>query len=144
MCIRDSYSAIPNRSFDRKTGTSMATPQVTGAAALMMQWGIVNGNDYYLYGERLKYFLILGAKKNRKDIIYPSPSWGYGELCLRDSFNILAQTLGIGFRDIDIENRQNSNFDVDPSNVGVKYDTTSEDNVFLLVEVTGDVYKRQM
>ena len=52
------YSAIPNRGFDKKTGTSMATPQVTGASALMMQWGIVNGNDSYLYGERLKYFLI--------------------------------------------------------------------------------------
>lgn len=41
----------------------MATPQVTGASALMMQWGIVNGNDSYLYGERLKYFLILGSKE---------------------------------------------------------------------------------
>ena len=82
-------------------------------------------------------YKIIENKKNRKDIIYPSPSWGYGELCLRDSFNILAQTLGIGFRDIDIENRQNSNFDLELSNIGVKYDTTSEDNVFLLVEVTG-------
>ena len=101
------YSAIPNRSFDKKTGTSMATPQVTGSAALMMQWGIVNRNDPYLYGERLKYFLMLGSKKGRRDISYPDPSWGYGELCLRDSFNILSQTLGVGFRDINIEKRQN-------------------------------------
>ena len=42
----------------------MATPQVTGAAALMMQWGIVNGNDPYLYGERVKYFFYsLNRKK---------------------------------------------------------------------------------
>ena len=34
------YSTIPNRGFDKKTGTSMAAPQVTGAAALMMQWEI--------------------------------------------------------------------------------------------------------
>ena len=132
------YSAIPNRSFDKKTGTSMATPHVTGAAALMMQWGIVNKNDLYLYGERLKYFLILGAKKDRPDISYPDPSWGYGELCLRDSFNILSQTLGVGFRDIDIEKTQNNNLDVGTSSIDVKYDTTSSENIFLLVEVSGE------
>ena len=132
------YSAIPNRSFDKKTGTSMATPQVTGSAALMMQWGIVNRNDLYLYGERLKYFLMLGSKKGRRDISYPDPSWGYGELCLRDSFNILSQTLGVGFRDINIEKRQNNNLDIGTSSIDVKYDTTSSENVFLLVEVTGE------
>ena len=84
-------------------------------AALMMQWGIVNGNDPYLYGERLKYFLMLGAKKGRRDISYPDPSWGYGELCLRNSFNILSQTLGVGFRDINIEKRQNNNLDIGTS-----------------------------
>ena len=130
------YSAIPNRSFDKKTGTSMATPQVTGAAALMMQWGIVNRNDPYLYGERLKYFLILGAKKGRRDVSYPDPAWGYGELCLRDSFNILSQTLGVGFRDINIEKRQDNNIDVGTSGINVNYDTSSQENVFLLVEVS--------
>ena len=32
----------------------MATPFVTGSAALMMEWGIVRGNDPYLYGEKNK------------------------------------------------------------------------------------------
>lgn len=31
------------------TGTSFAAPFATGSAALLMEWGIVNGNDIYLY-----------------------------------------------------------------------------------------------
>ena len=47
---------IPNGGYDRKTGTSMATPQVSGICALLMEWGIVKGNDFYLYAQRLKYY----------------------------------------------------------------------------------------
>lgn len=32
------------------TGTSFATPIVSGSAALLMEWGIVRGNDVFLYG----------------------------------------------------------------------------------------------
>ena len=129
------YSTIPNRGFDKKTGTSMAAPQVTGAAALMMQWGVVNGNDPYLYGERLKYFLIIGSKKGRGDIQYPDAAWGYGELCLRNSINLVSQTLGLGFRSIDIKNRQDNQSFKGIEEINVNYDTSSEENVFLLVEV---------
>lgn len=45
------------------TGTSFATPFVTGSAALLMEWGIVNGNDPYLYGEKVKAYLINGARQ---------------------------------------------------------------------------------
>lgn len=89
----DIYSVIPNNSSDKKTGTSMATPHVTGTCALFLQWGIVRGNDLYLYGERLKYFLVGGAKRDRTDIDYPNPSWGYGKLCARDSYKFLIYTI---------------------------------------------------
>lgn len=36
----------------------MAAPFVTGAAALLMEWGIVRGNDLYMYGDKLKASLI--------------------------------------------------------------------------------------
>ena len=45
------------------TGTSFATPFVTGSAALLMEWGIVRGNDPYLYGEKVKAYLRRGAKE---------------------------------------------------------------------------------
>ena len=132
------YSAIPNRGFDKKTGTSMAAPQVTGAAALMMQWGIVNGNDPYLYGERVKYFLILGSKKTRQDIEYPDAGWGYGQLCLRESINLVSQTLGLGFRNNDIKNIIINDYLKRVDEINVDYNSKSNDRVFLLVEIANE------
>ena len=90
----DIYSTIPDNSYDRKTGTSRATPNISGICALMMQWGIVNNNDPYLFGERLKYYLVQGSKKGREDITYPDPAWGYGKACLYDSLQLTSESLG--------------------------------------------------
>lgn len=67
------------------TGTSFATPFVTGAAALLMQWGIVMGNDPYLYGEKVKAYLRRGAKPIRGETEYPNARVGYGALCVEGS-----------------------------------------------------------
>ena len=67
------------------TGTSFATPFVSGAAALLMEWGIVRGNDPYLYGEKLKAYLRRGAKPLPGFAEYPNPQGGYGALCVADS-----------------------------------------------------------
>ncbi len=76
--------------YDSFTGTSVAAPFVTGSAALMMQWGIINNNDPYLYGQRLRAFLRIGAER-RENIIYPNASFGYGTLCLYNTMNFLVE-----------------------------------------------------
>lgn len=70
------------------TGTSFATPFVTGAAALLMDWGITKGNDPYLFGEKVKAYLIGGARQLPGARAYPNPQLGYGALCVRDSFPV--------------------------------------------------------
>lgn len=70
------------------TGTSFAVPFVTGAAALLMEWGIVRGNDPYLYGEKVKAYLRRGAQPLPGIEKYPDPAVGYGVLCVRDSIPV--------------------------------------------------------
>lgn len=67
------------------TGTSFATPFVSGAAALLMEWGIIRGNDPFLYGEKVKAYLRKGAGSIRGEQNYPNPRVGYGALCVADS-----------------------------------------------------------
>lgn len=64
------------------TGTSFSTPFVSGAAALMMEWGIVRGNDPYLYGEAVKANLRRGARQLPGIRQWPNPELGYGVLDL--------------------------------------------------------------
>lgn len=67
------------------TGTSFSTPFVTGAAALLMEWGIIRRNDPYLYGEKLKAYLRRGAKALPGVEKLPNDLIGWGYLCVADS-----------------------------------------------------------
>ena len=67
------------------TGTSFAAPFVSGSAALMMEWGILRGNDPFLYGEKLKAYLIAGAKPIASESEYPNRRVGWGALCTAHS-----------------------------------------------------------
>lgn len=76
--------------YDSNTGTSMAAPFVTGASALMMEWGIVQGNDPFLYGQRVKAFLCRGANRRYTET-YPNNLWGYGMLSLCNTMDDLVE-----------------------------------------------------
>ena len=72
--------------YEAVTGTSFAAPFASGSAALLMQWGIVENNDPFLYGEKIKAYLIRGAKPLPGENVYPNERLGFGILCLEDSF----------------------------------------------------------
>ena len=67
------------------SGTSFAVPFVTGSAALLMEWGIIRGNDPYLYGEKVKAYLRRGARHLPGYERWPNNQLGYGVLCVESS-----------------------------------------------------------
>ena len=81
----DILSCAPGGGYTRKSGTSMACPFVTGSAALLMQYGIISGNDSYLYGQKVKAYLIRGARRTRAFETFPNDRVGWGMLCVADS-----------------------------------------------------------
>ncbi len=78
-------TAAPDGRYVSQTGTSFATPFVTGAAALLMQYGIVNGEDPFLYGEKVKAYLQRGARALPGIMEYPNNQVGYGSICVENS-----------------------------------------------------------
>lgn len=68
----DNKTAIVN-------GTSVAAAVVSGVCAMLFEWGIVNGNNPYMYAQTIKAYLARGGIARGGDII-PNPFWGYGIL----------------------------------------------------------------
>lgn len=81
----DITTAVPGGGMITASGTSFATPFATGGAAILMEWGVVRGNDPYLYGEKVKAYMIRGARQLQGEVS-PSRTTGWGALCVSDSF----------------------------------------------------------
>lgn len=69
-------------------GTGISTAYVAGAAALLMQWGIVMGNDAELYGDKVKEYLIKGAMRKNEKMEFPNNIWGFGSLWIENSIKL--------------------------------------------------------
>lgn len=76
--------------YGQMDGTSAATAIVAGACALMMQWGVVEGNDTAFSTYQIRAYLIRGCNRS-EGIQYPNPQWGYGVLDLMQTFQLMRE-----------------------------------------------------
>lgn len=72
-------------SYTRMTGTSVAAAHVAGAAAILLHWGVLERNNFYMNSSTIKTYLIRGAKRNPA-LTYPNREFGYGTLDLYQAF----------------------------------------------------------
>ncbi len=76
---------LPNYRYGVESGTSIAAAQVAGAAALMLEWGIVHENYMSMNTNVVRSMLIAGADR-RAGMSYPNTQTGYGTLDLLNTF----------------------------------------------------------
>lgn len=73
--------------FTARTGSSISVAITAGAAALMLEWLVINKQEY-VDTVQIKNLLILGTNR-RADLVYPNREWGYGTLDLYQTFEEL-------------------------------------------------------
>lgn len=79
------FGPAPNGGYELRSGSSIAAAHVAGAAALMLEWGVVRGNNPFMNSSNIKGYLIRGAVRET-GIVYPSREWGYGRLDIYNTF----------------------------------------------------------
>lgn len=77
-----------NHGFIQVTGTGAAAAHTTGAAALILEWGIIDGNYLGIDTVEVKTFMVRGATTN-PNLVYPNRDWGYGILNVYNIFEVL-------------------------------------------------------
>lgn len=75
----NAITVAPDNKIAIVNGTSVSAAVVSGVCAMLFEWGIVNGNDPYIYSQTIKAYLAKGAISRSGDIV-PNPYWGYGIL----------------------------------------------------------------
>ena len=75
--------------YGEKTGSSIAASIGAGAAALFLEWAVLEENSPFVTTREIKNYLIKGATRD-PFLDYPNPLWGYGRLNLENVFTSLA------------------------------------------------------
>ena len=72
----------------RMSGTSVAAAMTAGAAALMLEWGIVQRNEMSMNTYIIRANFLRGCRRDARRT-YPNMQWGYGQLDLLQTFQLL-------------------------------------------------------
>ena len=78
-------ASVSGRRLTRMSGTSVSAAHLAGAAAILLNWGILDGNYPYLNTPVLKSIFVRGAQRNPA-LTYPNREFGYGTLDLYEAF----------------------------------------------------------
>lgn len=73
-----------NNQFGVMSGSSVSAGITAGASALLLQWGILEGNKPDMDTVTVKTYLILGANR-QANMTFPNREWGYGKLDLENT-----------------------------------------------------------
>lgn len=84
----DVYGVRAGGGYTTRTGTSVAAAHAAGAAALLLTWGVTDGNLPYMGTNEVKSVLIRGAKRENSTV-YPNNIYGYGKMDVIEAFNKL-------------------------------------------------------
>jgi subtilisin family serine protease len=76
------------RRYVTRTGTSAAAAITAGAAALVLEWGLLRGNASTMNSIEVKNLLIRGCEREN-NMVYPNTEWGYGKLNVYRAFQVL-------------------------------------------------------
>ena len=74
------------------SGSSAATGIVSGVCALLLQWGIIDGNDLTMYSTKVIIYLIHGADRSNRIYSYPNREIGFGYLDLLGTMNVISRS----------------------------------------------------
>ncbi|WP_017415016.1 S8 family peptidase [Clostridium tunisiense] len=74
------------------SGMAVAGAILTGIGALIMEWGVVQGNDINMYPQKPRNFII-GATTKQEKLAYPNPEWGYGVVNIELLFQNLQKSI---------------------------------------------------
>ena len=78
-------ASVSGRRLTRMSGTSVSAAHLAGAAAILLNWGVLNANYPYLSTPVLKSIFVRGAQRNPA-LTYPNREFGYGTLNLYEAF----------------------------------------------------------
>ncbi len=81
----DVYGVRAGGGYTTRTGTSVAAAHAAGAAALLLTWGVTDGNLPYMGTNEVKSVLIRGAKREN-NTMYPNNIYGYGKMDVIEAF----------------------------------------------------------